>query len=94
VWVLEQPGLETFFRQGLGIPGHPGQEPDAGLEQRLGGNLAARENEVAKRDFLKLPPSITRSSSPSNRPHNKMTPGPAASSRTRACVRGFPRGER
>ena len=33
-----------------------------------------------------------RSSKPSKRPHSRITPGPAASSRTRACVSGLPRG--
>ena len=36
--------------------------------------------------------SKIRSSNPSNRPHSRIAPGPAASSRTRAWVSGSPRG--
>ena len=37
-------------------------------------------------------PAKIRSSKPSNRPHKIVTPGPAASSRTRCWVSGLPRG--
>src|SRR5262249_14272168 len=37
--------------------------------------------------------SMTLSSTPSNRPHTSTTPGPLASSRPRAWLKGAPRGE-
>src|ERR1700733_8107627 len=36
---------------------------------------------------------MTRSSTPSKRPQTTMTPGPAVSASTRACVSGVPRGD-
>ena len=54
--MFQQTGLETLFRQGLGVPRHPRQKADTGLQQSLGGDLPSRENKVAKRDLFESPP--------------------------------------
>jgi hypothetical protein len=87
--MLQQPALETLRLAGRRVAHDARQHPDDRVEQDLRRHLAARQHVIADRDFLEIAPSITRWSTPSNRPQTITAPGPSASSRTRACVSGF-----
>src|SRR5262249_16537045 len=50
--IFQQPRLETFFRLRHLLAHHAGQQPHAGIDQDISGDLAAREHIVADRDLL------------------------------------------
>src|SRR5581483_3408351 len=50
--VFEQAGGEALLGGGGLLAHHPGQEAHAGIEQRQGGDLAAREDVIADGDLL------------------------------------------
>src|SRR6266446_10334639 len=53
--IFEQSPLETFLGPGV-IGAHDAwKQPDAGLDQRHGGDLAARKHEIAERNLLHAP---------------------------------------
>ena len=53
--MFQKPALEALFGNGLGVSSHAGQQADTGLQQRLGGNLPAREHEIAQRYLFQAP---------------------------------------
>ena len=96
-----RPGVLRIFEQALGEallgPGgllahDAGQQPHAGIDQRQRRDLAARQHEVAERDLLEArAPSITRSSTPSNRPHTMIAPGAGGKLRDAPLRQRLPR---
>ncbi len=52
--IFEQAVGEAFLDAGGFLAHHAGNQPDAGVDQRQRGRFAARQHEIAERDFLEL----------------------------------------
>ena len=74
--IFEKAAFKAFLLSAGRLAHYPGEQPNASIEQDKRGRLAAGQNVVADR----------------HRPHRIAAPGPAASSRTSACVSGSPLG--
>ena len=90
--IFEQAAIRSFPARQFRLAHHAGQQADAGVEHGERRDLAAGQDVVADRDFVRSRASITRSSTPSKRAQTMTRPGPAAHSRAWACVNGLPRG--
>src|SRR5262245_27945230 len=53
--MLQKAGLEALLGNRLGVTGNAWKQSNTGLDQRLGGHLAARQHEIPEGDLFELP---------------------------------------